>query len=90
MPTEAQICRANGWQVGDVLEGTESGPGWSRTSRIRITAIGEDSILARLIWQDGQEECGHETTWTLKARPWSRIYASPRPPVPPSPGAQHG
>lgn len=76
MPTEAEICRANGWQVGDVLEGVESLPGYSRLSRIRITAIGENSILARLIWEDGKGECGYECTWTLKARPWRKIASA--------------
>jgi hypothetical protein len=76
--TSAELCRRNGWAAGDVLEGTESGNGWSCTSRILITAVGEDAVLAREIASrkgDGPwEETGRtESGWSLRFRDWRRV-----------------
>jgi hypothetical protein len=65
----AETCRANGWQVGDVLEGDE-GHG---ATRIRITAIGEESILARPVLQSGLPVDGYESPWTLAYRDWRKV-----------------
>ena len=66
----ADTCRLNGWQVGDSLEGDEGhGP-----TRIRITAIGEDFILARAIMQSGVPiQDSYESTWTLAYRDWKKV-----------------
>ena len=66
----AETCRRNGWQVGDVLEGDEGhGP-----TRIRITAIGKEVILARPIMQSGRPiEDGYEWPWTLAYRDWKKV-----------------
>jgi hypothetical protein len=69
--TEAETCKLNGWTVGTKITGTESGPGWSNTDTIEITAIGESSILAK---------CSHghgEHTWTLRYREWVAEEGSP-------------
>ena len=50
-PTSAAICRANGWKVGDILEGEDE----VSTGRIRITAIGEQNVLARWQYADNPE-----------------------------------
>lgn len=43
--TEAETCRLNGWNVGTVLVGDEGyGP-----EKIKITAIGEESTVAKRI-----------------------------------------
>jgi hypothetical protein len=95
--TPVEICRANGWKVGSVLEGMEEGPGWRRVTRIRITAVGEEHILARAIWENGKDIDGLESLWSLDARLWlsrplnplsSAPSAPPRDAVPASPGRQ--
>ena len=43
--TNAKICRLNGWAAGDVLEGVQSGT----LTRIILTAVGEEGVLARTI-----------------------------------------
>jgi hypothetical protein len=69
MNKSAETCRKNGWQVGDVLEGDEGyGP-----TRIKITAIGEQAILARRIMQDGNSVEDYESTWTLACRDWRKV-----------------
>lgn len=62
----ADICREKNWTVGDVLEGEEFGV----TARIRITAIGEEHVLARE-FRDGRES--YETMWALNCREWRRV-----------------
>ena len=71
--TAAETCRQNGWHVGDVLEGDEGrGP-----TRIRITAIGEDAILARPIMQSGAPiDDSYESNWTLAYRDWKMVPRS--------------
>ena len=66
--TEAETCRLNGWGVGTVLVGDEGfGP-----EKIRITAIGEDAILARTIETGkGVAVDRREGLWTLSLREWS-------------------
>jgi len=67
--TDADRCHANGWQVGDVLEGDEGhGP-----TRILITAIGDERILARETRHNGKPVDGAETNWTLRYRDWRKI-----------------
>lgn len=66
--TEAETCRLNGWIVGTVLVGDEGfGP-----EKIRITAIGDEAILARTI-QTGKGDIVErsEGLWTLAYREWS-------------------
>ena len=66
-PTSADICRANGWTVGDVLErASEIG-----RSRIRITAVGENSILAR--WQYSNNAESEEQLINLDSREWHKV-----------------
>lgn len=57
-------------RVGDVLEGTESGPGWSHTDRLEITYIGRGSDGPVLVVRHN----GHEVrNWTLGCRDWKRV-----------------
>jgi hypothetical protein len=65
--TEAETCRLNGWSVGTVLVGDEG----CGAEKIKITAIGEENILARRL----ESPCGRlvknsEKTWTLSCREW--------------------
>lgn len=65
--TDAETCRLNGWTVGTVLVGDE---GFGH-EKIRITAIGEKSILAKLIEdRNGNAVDGREGSWTLRYREW--------------------
>lgn len=83
----ASRCRANEWKAGDELEGTESWPAvdphsaGSSTSRILLTAIGEEHVLAREVWRDGHPisehrhgwSSGQEELWDLRDREWRRV-----------------
>lgn len=64
------ICRANGWTVGTRLVGDEGyGP-----AVIEITAVGESSVLAKKISQNGDTSKGYgETSWALWCRDWIEI-----------------
>lgn len=56
-----KLCELNGWHPGTRLIGDEGyGP-----CTIRITAIGESSILAVC-----ESHGSSESTWTLKCREW--------------------
>ena len=65
--TAADICRANGWTVGDVLEGTDE----VSTDRIRITAIGEQNVLAR--WQYADNPESSEWLICIDFRDWRKV-----------------
>jgi hypothetical protein len=63
------MCRTNGWNVGDSLDGDEGhGP-----TRIKIAAIGEELILARQTHQNGAPWDGYESLWTLAYRDWKKV-----------------
>jgi len=67
---EADYVRARGWVVGDVLEDTER-PAHPR--RVRITAIGEQSVLARQVYPptNAHGDIHGEGTWTFRG-PWAK------------------
>jgi hypothetical protein len=67
----ASICRENGWKAGTHLVGDE---GYGPTV-IVITAVGEDSILARRISGNGKPVAGYESTWTLSCRDWQEVQS---------------
>lgn len=71
---QAETLHLNGWEIGDILEGTESNDqGWSNTSRILITRIGEEGFLCRWDYMKGagfQEEVGNTT---LNCREWKKV-----------------
>ena len=61
--TPAALCRQNGWEVGDILQGDEgNGP-----ERILLTAIGESAILAISF------KVKYEGSWTLEYRDWKKV-----------------
>ena len=66
-PTSADICRANGWNVGDILEGENE----VSRDRIRITAIGEAHVLARWLYADWPESS--ERLISLDFREWRKV-----------------
>jgi hypothetical protein len=63
----ATICRERGWVVGTQLVGDEgNGP-----TVIQITAIGEQSILARALSESGKRvRYPREGVWDLSWRDW--------------------
>ena len=64
-----EICEKNGWKAGTVLEGTEYyGERGSNTCRIKITALGEKTILAKCLTHNDRE-----STWTLAHRDWEEV-----------------
>lgn len=65
--TDAETCRLNGWLVGTTLVGDEG----CGSTVIRLTAIGEDAILARAISHKGEPVDVRETSWTLDCREWA-------------------
>ncbi|WP_072689317.1 DUF7241 domain-containing protein [Rhodococcus marinonascens] len=65
----AEACRQRGWFPGTLLEGDHGhGP-----SVIRITALGESEILARMVRHDGEPVAARERNWTLSCRDWKRV-----------------
>jgi len=64
--TDAEICRTNGWKVGDVLEGVNA---FDDLKRIQITAIGRKHILAVQDWLGIEIE----STWSLGCRFWRKV-----------------
>ncbi len=68
--SDAEQCRRNGWTAGTRLVGDE---GYGPTV-IELTAIGEDSILAKKISHNGiPEEYPYEGSWTLSCRKWKKV-----------------
>lgn len=67
--SNAEIARSNGWTPGTVLEGDEGfGP-----TRIVITAIGEDQLLARKLSHNGKDTLSTESLWSLQCRDWKKV-----------------
>ena len=67
--SSAEICRMRGWSVGTLLVGDE---GYGNTV-ILITAIGEQSILARTISHAGTLKNSSESQWNLSFREWEPL-----------------
>lgn len=60
--TSAELCRANGWKVGDVLE--------RGVIKIKLTAIGEQHVLATRA-SDGERQ------WILRDfHNWHKVDTS--------------
>lgn len=77
--TEVETLKLNGWKVGTVLIGTESGAnGWSQTDRIKITAIGKYGFLC--LWDYGNtgEWNDERGSTTLTSRLWTRVIPNRR------------
>lgn len=70
--TEAAVCQANGWGPGTYLAGDE---GYGVTI-IKITAVGEDGLLARMVAHDGKPRAGRENSWVLWCREWREVPES--------------
>jgi hypothetical protein len=67
--SEADTCALNGWEVGTRLVGDEGfGP-----TVIKITAIGEEKIMARRISHNGAAVHAQEGMWTLTCREWAEV-----------------
>lgn len=71
--TEAETLKLNGWGVGDILEGSESG----RHDRILITGVGDTRFMCR--WDNGSKgKFGEERGNTvLSAREWRKVVHEP-------------
>lgn len=67
---DAETCRQNGWVAGQYLRGDEGhGP-----EIIKITAVGEHAILAKLVHSKGKDVDGYEGLWSLSHRQWEPVY----------------
>ncbi len=67
----AQQCRDNGWTIGTQLTADNNGYG---PDIIEITAIGEHSILAKLIIHHGHQPASYcEQCWFLGLRNWTEV-----------------
>jgi hypothetical protein len=58
--TPADVCRANGWDVGDILEYEDHG---GTSHCLCITAVGEEKVLARWLHADGTDHAGETDVW---------------------------
>lgn len=57
--SDADLCRRQGWQAGDLLQGTaRSSAETGRPARviIRITAVGQELVLAQRVAVNGRRE----------------------------------
>lgn len=63
----ADFCRRMGWEVGTVIAGNE---GYGTTA-MKITAIGEEKVLTKTVYEDGSQSSEH--TWTHVCRHWKQI-----------------
>lgn len=71
--SSAEFCRRMGYGVGTRLTGDEGfGP-----SVVILTAIGEETILARELWVAGDPYDGRESRWTLECRDWIEVAGAP-------------
>jgi hypothetical protein len=68
--TSADLCRANGWVVGDKIERRRSVVAGGYRLRVRLTAIGEDGVLGRLV-DAGFPSQEHQ--WDLIGEEWRRV-----------------
>lgn len=78
--TSADVCQRNGWKPGDLLCGSEFSGGRAYTITIRITAIGEELVVARAIDRDGVAISATEYLWDLTWRSWEKVAPSPAAP----------
>ncbi|NBW10816.1 MAG: hypothetical protein EBR82_22590 [Caulobacteraceae bacterium] len=70
----ADVCRENGWVVGDRLVGTEEkGCLAEDTSIIEITAIGRSNVLAVRVASQRYRVTGAELVWSLDHRDWRKV-----------------
>ena len=75
--TVADECRAMGLQIGDTIEGTQSGKGWWETARLTLLWLGEQEAVWRMTRQTGasqpqwSEPC-ESVNWTLSCREWKK------------------
>jgi hypothetical protein len=67
--SSVETCRRNGWGPGTRLVGDE---GYGPTV-IRITAVGEEWILAVAESHGGEELHPIEQVWTLESRDWREV-----------------
>jgi hypothetical protein len=70
-PSSADVCHANGWTRGTVLAG-DLGHG---ETVIRITAVGEQVVLARRLSQRGRLISSNECPRTLTRGGWREVTA---------------
>lgn len=66
---DADVVRSKGWGTGTWLVGDE---GYGPTV-IRITAVGEQNILARKVSHKGVLVNEGEGNWTLRFRDWTEV-----------------
>jgi hypothetical protein len=69
----ADVVRAKGWGVGTWLAGDEG----FGTTVIRITAVGEQDVLARKVSHKGAAVNEREGSWTLRFRDWTETEPLP-------------
>lgn len=68
--SSADFCRRRNYTVGTLLRGDE---GYGPTV-IRITAIGEYQVLARVVSQNGKlDTYSMECSWDLLMRKWRKV-----------------
>ena len=80
MTNSAVQCRAMGLNVGDTIEGTESGPGWWSTTRLTLLWVGDEIAVwretsrcsLRPYWPEWSEP-REVSNWTLRWRDWRKV-----------------
>lgn len=67
--TSAELCRANGWKVGDVIERRSH---FGLLFRFRVTAIGERFVLSKRVLDDGHE-CREVIMDDMDSHGWHKV-----------------
>ena len=67
--TDAETCRMNGWGPGTMIRGN-CGTSWTT---LKITAIGEEAILTRVVRFEGRKVKWAEEETSLAYREWRRV-----------------
>jgi hypothetical protein len=79
----ADQCRALGLQIGDTIEGTESGDGWWNTTRLTLLWVGETEAVWRETSRSHQRhdwsEPFEDACWTLAYRDWVKAQPVQQP-----------
>lgn len=73
----ADQCREMGLQIGDTIEGTESGAGWWNTTRLKLLWVGKTKAVWSATWKSSRSpewsEPEEQSNWTLECREWRKV-----------------
>jgi hypothetical protein len=72
----AEYARKQGWVAGDIIRGSKivaSGQVTEPAQSVRITAVGEDQVLAKITNRAGTERPHEQTVEWTGGREWTKL-----------------